>query len=80
MAKISVTVCDICEQVGAPTRRYRISKGAGSSRVFELCAEHAAPLQALLERDKGGSGSVRRFVDAVVTIDQLEALKASGKA
>lgn len=81
MAKLSVTVCDICERMDAPVRRYRISKEAGPSRVFELCAEHAAPLEALLDAKRSGDTPARKsFSDTVVTIEQLEAMKKTGKA
>lgn len=81
MAKLSVTVCDICERIDAPVHRYRISKENGSSRVFDLCDQHAAPLEALLDAKRdGGSGPVRRFDDTIVTIEQLEAMKGKGEA
>lgn len=81
MAKLSVTVCDICERIGVPAHRYRVSKESGPSRVFELCDEHAAPLEALFATRKDSDRApVRRFDDTVVTMEHLEAMKARGKA
>ena len=47
MAEVTIVVCDVCGTMDRPTARYRIAKGAASA-VFDLCAEHAAPVEAVL--------------------------------
>lgn len=47
MAEMTIVVCDMCGKLDRHTRRYQIAKGDQSS-VFDLCAEHAAPVEAVL--------------------------------
>ena len=47
MAEVTIVVCDRCGQLDRSTSRYRIAKGAHSA-FFDLCAEHAEPVEAVL--------------------------------
>lgn len=72
MAKVNVVVCDVCEDVGKPTQRYRVSK-ANRHRVLDLCPTHAESLEKLLA---GAKPHRRRFEEAVTTVEEIEEKKA----
>lgn len=56
MARLTVTVCDICERVDAPVSQYKLSQ-EGRSVTVELCAAHSEPLEALLRPSTAPSGT-----------------------
>lgn len=75
MAKITVTVCDTCETQDE-VRSYTLTEG---ERVVEvdLCATHAAALEALLPKPRPAAPKgVRR---KVMSIEEIEALKVAGR-
>ena len=80
MARITVSVCDVCRE--EPVERYELA-GAGRRALLDLCKEHAAPLVGLLT--KYGSEVKRtekpRGVpsDRRMTMEEIEALKKKGK-
>lgn len=45
--KIAVVVCNTCEQVGKPTRPYKVTQGRRSVSV-DLCDDDSVSLEALL--------------------------------
>ncbi|MET9861949.1 hypothetical protein ABZY93_22030 [Streptomyces smyrnaeus] len=47
--KIEVTVCNVCRTVGRPAESYTIGRG-GVVVEMDLCEEHAAPIEALLDQ------------------------------
>ncbi|QDK03752.1 DNA binding protein [Streptomyces phage Yasdnil] len=49
--KIEITVCDVDQEVGKPTRTYTIAVD-GRSVKRDLCEKHAAPLEMLLHLDQ----------------------------
>lgn len=44
-----IHVCDVCEDQKREVSRYRVSGDKGS-KAFDLCSEHAQPLNSLFER------------------------------
>jgi hypothetical protein len=90
LMEIQVTVCDIDRKVGEPTKQYTISVD-GKSITRDLCAEHAAPLEALLSgqepvekpkpaprRSASSTGAKKRGPRAkVVSLDEIEKMKSS---
>jgi hypothetical protein len=48
--KLEIVVCDVDREVGLPTRRYTVACGDGRTVTADLCEEHAAPFEALLEK------------------------------
>ncbi|QDK03198.1 DNA binding protein [Streptomyces phage TuanPN] len=56
--KIEITVCDVDQEVGKPTRTYTIAVDGRQVRR-DLCEKHAAPLEMLLHLDqtKAASGA-----------------------
>ncbi len=48
MATRQVTVCDVCESFDRDATRWVVQQAGGSKLPLDLCAEHAAPLEALL--------------------------------
>ncbi|AVE00409.1 DNA binding protein [Streptomyces phage OzzyJ] len=49
--KIEITVCDVDQEVGKPTRTYTIAVD-GRQVKRDLCEKHAAPLEMLLHLDQ----------------------------
>lgn len=82
MAKMSVTVCDICKEIGQEAAPYTI-EGDGRLAHLDLCDRHAEPLLELLElgvevKVKDDARQVRRtarYHDMVTTFEDLEELK-----
>ncbi|WP_159620396.1 hypothetical protein [Ruania rhizosphaerae] len=52
MAQIKIVVCDECGAIDRPTIRYVLGKGM-ATRFFDLCVEHARPLERILELKPG---------------------------
>jgi hypothetical protein len=50
--KVQVTVCDVCGEVGRETTAYKIQRDGETGRqvTVDLCARHAAPLEAFLTK------------------------------
>lgn len=68
MAKVSITVCDVDQTPGKPTKRYQI-KTDGKVANVDLCAEHGAPIDKIL----GTSARSRRTVGArATTVEDIE--------
>ena len=62
--KLTLTVCDVCQERDAPTKEYEIRSGSQKVKV-ELCEAHGQPFEAYLQRDTARpatprAGSVRR--------------------
>ena len=86
MATVEVTVCDMCHQMGKQTQTFTI-EGAGMLATLDLCPEDAAPLLRLQEaapKPEVGAGvwgrPRARETFAATTMEEIDALKASGKA
>jgi hypothetical protein len=47
LSKIAVVVCNVCEQLGKPTRPYKVTQGRRSVAV-DLCDDDSVSLEALL--------------------------------
>lgn len=79
MAKVrlTLTVCDECGDRERAVKRYRITRD-GASRGFDLCEEHAKPLEALLKKSLARK-RVRRTEDAVTTVEEIEKRKRQQK-
>ena len=73
MAEMGVVVCDVCGKFNRATVRYRVATG-GSEESFDLCEEHAAPIEAVLATKRPGPRPVPA-VSAPITIDELGARK-----
>ena len=84
---MTLTVSIVCQQVGKPTKQYEI-RVEGRKATPDLCADDAAPLEALLS---GGEAPAPRKATVkkstpprrrtkVVSIEEIERLKAEGKA
>lgn len=62
--------CDVCHATDRPVQRYLVGQ-RGRRTSFDLCAEHAAPLEALLALKQG----VTPFAQRVTTLEDIERLK-----
>ena len=51
--KIEVTVCNVCQEVGKPVEQYVVGR-LGAPVELDLCADHAAPIEAPIEALLGG--------------------------
>lgn len=76
MASTQTASCEQCSEHGRPTRRYEVSADDGRRAILNLCAEHAAGLEAILVRFDG-QGVRRRRTTRFVTIEQIEAEKGA---
>lgn len=47
MSTVEVVVCDVCHEVGKPTRRYEVT-GDGMTAAVDLCEEDGAMLAEFL--------------------------------
>lgn len=77
MAKLSITVCDVCQSPSKPTKRYTVKTEGGTTNV-DLCVEHGAPIDKLL----GASArpATRRSAGArATTVEEIEEQKAAGR-
>ncbi|MBZ2197915.1 hypothetical protein [Occultella gossypii] len=74
MAEVSVVVCDMCGQLDRSTARYGITQG-GSTVQFDLCEQHAAPLERVLDSKRPDDGSWRRFEGMFTTFEEIEEQK-----
>jgi hypothetical protein len=50
VAKVEVTVCDVCKEVGRATRGYRVQRDDRVAVSVDLCSRHAGPLEAFLSK------------------------------
>lgn len=88
--EIQVKVCDVCREVGRSVKLYSVAAGGRHADV-DLCDEHAAPLEALLQsapvkaapapRKKAAASSPRKTTRArrkpeVVSFSDIERMKA----
>lgn len=88
MSKIAVVVCNVCEQLGKPTRPYSVRQGRRSV-ALDLCDTDSECLERLLpgraaepkvERENVTNGTpVRRRGRGVTSMDQVEAAKKTAK-
>jgi hypothetical protein len=78
VARRSISVCDVCEQVGRPVTRYKVERG-GERFSVELCAEHGAPIDQVLDRAGAQVVGRRRpsFEETITTVEELERRKAA---
>lgn len=89
MAKLQIIVCDICEDPSRPAKTYTIRQDDRNA-TGDRCEEHAAGLEAFLEREHGKTGTAARrkrakaaqgrtggrgFSSKVATMEELEAMK-----
>lgn len=86
MAEVVVRVCDRCNEVGKPTKHYKI-QAEGETAETDLCEQHSKPLREIMDsarseepapskRQKSASpkqGRRRRQVTKLTTIDQINA-------
>jgi hypothetical protein len=78
--QVTVTVCNVCQQIDAPTQQYEIRQGQRRKKV-DLCEAHSQTIEALLQLPNSGSatkktassGSRRR--NRVTTLEEIEAQK-----
>ena len=73
MAKVEVTVCDVCRNVSKPTRAFRV-RARGLAGEVDLCEDDAAPIEARLHPE-GGHQRRRTFASTVKTLEEIEAMK-----
>ncbi|TDE95065.1 hypothetical protein EXU48_09880 [Occultella glacieicola] len=74
MAEVSITVCDMCGQLGRSTARYGITQRRRTVQ-FDLCEQHAAPLERVLDSKRPDDGSWRRFEGMLRTFEEIEEQK-----
>lgn len=76
MAKVTITVCDVCHDPERTTATYRMGQ-VGALRSVDLCNEHAKPIEDILAAKPAKSRAPRRrtFDQAVTTIEEIEARK-----
>lgn len=86
--QVSITVCEIDQEVGRETKHYTI-KSDGAVAEVDLCQEHAAPLEALLQpkprrvdapatmkrKPRKAAATRKRTPTKVVSFDEIEQLK-----
>lgn len=82
MVSVSVTVCDVCGEVGRDTSTYRVeNKDTRQQGTFDLCSRHAQPLETLLNREAPAAVAPARRAGRkpralkVTTLDEIEAKK-----
>lgn len=87
MALIEVVVCDVCREVGKPTRTYTLARDDDEPVEKVLCSRHGAPLDALLEAEAPAAPQARepaarrrRRTTPVVTLEEIEARKAAASS
>ncbi|OKI45120.1 hypothetical protein [Micromonospora sp. CB01531] len=73
MAKVSVTVCDICADRSKEAQRYTIRTEEGTVNL-DLCVDDAAPIRQLLTKAKKGPRRPHRT--PVTTVEEIEAKKS----
>lgn len=81
--KISVTVCDVCQDKTQPTKRFEIREG-GRKAAVDLCAAHGEPFEAHLGKTaKKAAAAPQKRTQArrsprsrVVSIEEIEAQKS----
>ncbi|GAB3158464.1 hypothetical protein GCM10027290_61760 [Micromonospora sonneratiae] len=73
--KITITVCDVCQDPGQPVRSYRVVSD-GRSTEIDRCQEHGAPLEALFgaEEPSARPAGRRRYQGSAV--DEIEARRS----
>jgi hypothetical protein len=54
MAKVTLTVCDVCGDKNKATKRWVIREPEGSQTSLDLCDTDAAPLVKLITPDTDG--------------------------
>ncbi|MGC9669469.1 hypothetical protein ACNTMW_23315 [Planosporangium sp. 12N6] len=80
--KLSLTVCDVCQDTARGARTYRVQSG-GRAATTDLCDEHNAPLEAILKTaaapdEPVSEGRPRRGRrNRTTTMEEIEALKAA---
>lgn len=83
--RLTLTVCDVCADKDAPTTNYELKQGDRKVKV-DLCAAHAQPLEAFLDRKVEASTSRQRTTKKAATrgrrqnvtsMEEIEAMKAS---
>lgn len=84
MARIEVVVCDVCRELGRPTRTYELRRDDEDPVLKELCARHGAPFDALLDGVTPTKRAAtptpatetpprrRRRTTPIVTLEQIE--------
>jgi hypothetical protein len=79
--KVTVVVCDVCENQDIPARTYQVRRVEdGATANVDLCDEHAEPLEALLgaapqPKAKVRKSSSKRRGIQPTTLDEIEAQK-----
>jgi len=73
-----IVVCDVCRSVDLPVSTFRAAFGGGRLRTYALCDTHGAPVKELLSGLGGGATTTApRRVSKVLTLDQIESVKAT---
>lgn len=75
MAELKIIVCDVCGDLGRATAQYHIGR-AKAPTMFDLCEEHAAPVEAVLACKEAPGAKRRTFEATVTTLEDLAARKA----
>ncbi|MEU8327297.1 hypothetical protein [Micromonospora sp. NPDC048839] len=74
--KISLVVCNVCQDPKKPTRQYRVAS-EGRSMVADLCKEDGAPIEQLFEKQPTTTRT-RRQQSQVTSMEEIERLKNKG--
>lgn len=76
--KVEIIVCDVCQAPGREARTYAVTQGTRTA-ARDLCARHAAPLEALLEgsetKPTRPATRPRAGRITVTSLDEIEARK-----
>jgi hypothetical protein len=76
--KLNVVVCDVCKDRDRETRSYRVTR-QGKAMAADLCAEHAEPIELLIEQLAANGAAPRRrntrSATRVTTLEDIEKKK-----
>ena len=73
--RVSMKVCDLCGKHGDDVERYAMTLPRQDRKWLDLCAEHAAPLEAF--RDV--KSTIHRASRRMATLDEIEKLRQPRK-
>lgn len=84
--QLEVTVCDVAPQseVGVPTQHYKLERVGGQRVERDLCDEHAAPIEALMQLEQKSrpkstarktAATRKRTGRKVVSLEEIESMK-----
>lgn len=81
--KLVMTVCDVCEDKDAPTKRYEI-RSEGCKVSVDLCAAHGQPFEGYLDTastrstrsPQKSTQARRRPARKVTSMEEIEKMKS----